>query len=99
MKNEIMQDFRAQYAVLRSHWQAPDAQLTGYDRWVAEANNASFAAQAAYDDWVPAFMALFEQQDQDWPRFYAAVRQLADLPAAQRQQALQKLTPETPPHA
>ena len=81
MKNDIMQDFRAQYAVLRSHWQAPAALLAGYDRWVAEANNASFAAQAAYDDGVPAFMALFEQQGSDWPRFYAAVQQLARMPA------------------
>lgn len=99
MKNDIMQDFRARYAVLRSHWQAPAAQLAGYDRWVAEANNASFAVQAAYDDGVPAFMALFEQQGGDWPRFYAAVQQLARLPAAQRQQALKNLTPETTPHA
>ena len=99
MKNDIMQDFRAQYAVLRSHWQTPTAQLAHYDRWVAEANNASFAAQAAYDDGVPAFMALFEQQGGDWLRFYAAVRQLARLPAPQRQQALKNLTPETTPHA
>ena len=99
MKNDIMQDFRAQYAVLRSHWQAPATQLVHYDRWVAEANNASFAAQAAYDEWVPAFTALFEQQGGDWPRFYAAVRQLARLPAPQRQQALKNLIPETTPHA
>lgn len=99
MKNEIMQNFRAQYAALRSHWQVPDTQLSGYDRWVAQANNASFAAQAAYDDWVPAFLALFEQHGRDWPRFYAAVQQLAGLPAAQRQQTLQDLTPEPSPHA
>ena len=96
MKNDIMQDFRAQYAVLRSHWQAPATQLAGYDRWVSEANNASFAAQAAYDEWVPAFMELFEQHGRDWPRFYAAVEQLALLPLPQRQQVLKNLTPETP---
>ena len=96
MKNDIMEHFRAEYAVLRSHWQAPAVQLAHYDRWVAEANNASFAAQAAYDDGVPAFIALFEQQGRDWPRFYAAVQQLARLPAPQRQQALKNLIPETP---
>lgn len=96
MKNDIMDDFRAQYAVVRRQWQAPAAQLVHYDRWVAEANNASFAAQAAYDDGVPAFLALFEQQGGDWPRFYAAVQQLARLPAAQRQQSLKNLTPERP---
>ena len=35
----------------------PQRQLAGYDRWVAKTNNASFAAQAAYDELVPAFEA------------------------------------------
>lgn len=96
MKKDIMDDFRAEYAVLRSHWQPSATLWSGYDRWVAEANNASFAAQAAYDDWVPAFLALFEQQGRDWNRFYAAVQQLARLPTPQRQQTLENLTPETP---
>ena len=32
------------------------------DRWVAQANNASFGAQAAYDELVPGFEALFERE-------------------------------------
>ena len=43
----------------------PHTQLAGYDRWVAKANNASFAAQAAYDELVPAFEALFEREGRD----------------------------------
>lgn len=53
--------------------------MAAYDRWVARANNASFAAQAAYDEWVPAFEALFEREASG-PRFYDAVRQLAQQP-------------------
>jgi predicted aminopeptidase len=68
-----------------------------YDRWVAKANNASFAAQAAYDELVPAFQALFEREGRDWSRFYDAVRQLARQPLAQRHAALRALQPSPEP--
>ncbi len=61
----------------------------GYDNWVASANNASFAALAAYDDLVPAFEALFARLGSDWPRFHAEVQRIAKLgDKAQRRQAL-----------
>ncbi|MFY3383323.1 aminopeptidase [Paracidovorax sp. MALMAid1276] len=100
MKNRAMQTFRDDYAALRAHWLAPPggaaplattAQVAGYDRWVAEANNASFAAQAAYDELVPAFEALFEREARDWPRFYDAVRRLTRLPLPERHDTLRAL--------
>lgn len=106
MKNEAMQAFHAEYAALRAQWLQPQgggmplattAQVAGYDRWVAKANNASFAAQAAYDELVPAFQALFEREGRDWPRFYDAVRQLARQPLAQRHAALRALQPPPEP--
>ncbi|MCL4770376.1 MAG: aminopeptidase [Burkholderiaceae bacterium] len=93
MKSGAMQDFRAQYAVLRERWLAQGARVEGYDRWVAQANNASFAAQAAYDAWVPAFEALFAQQGQRWDAFYDAVRHLAALPQDERHARLRALLP------
>ena len=96
MKSVAMQDFRARYAVLRERWLAQGARVEGYDRWAAQANNASFAAQAAYDAWVPAFEALFAQQGQRWDAFYDAVRHLAALPQDERHARLQALLP--PPH-
>ena len=105
MKTEAMNGFRAEYANLRAQWLRPHgatplatpAQVAGYDRWVAKANNASFAAQAAYDEWVPAFEELFEREGQDWHRFYDAVRQLSQQPPAQRHAALKALVaPPTP---
>ncbi|HNZ90519.1 MAG TPA: aminopeptidase [Acidovorax sp.] len=109
IKNEAMQRFRDDYAALRTGWLAapqgqpgalPAAQLAAYDRWVARANNASFAAQAAYDEWVPAFEALFEREGRQWPRFYDAVRQLAQQPEPQRHQSLRALpTPKETPGA
>lgn len=68
------------------------------DAWVAQANNASFAALGAYEDWVPAFVSMHQQAGGDWPRFYDAVRALARLPAAQRQAALCAALPPTSPH-
>ena len=53
------------------------------DGWVARANNASFGAQSAYDDLVPAFEALYQREGRDWPRFHAAVRRIAALPHAE----------------
>ncbi len=88
LKAQAMQDFRTQYAALRAGWGG----YAGYDQWVAMANNASFAAQAAYDDLVPAFEALFAQQSGDWPAFYDAVRRLAALPPGERTRRLQELT-------
>jgi predicted aminopeptidase len=87
MKVKAMQDFRASYAQLKVGWGG----FSGYDAWVARANNAAFGAQAAYDEWVPAFEALFAQQGQNWPRFYAAVTRLSQLPVAERQRALNHL--------
>ena len=123
-KNEVMKNFRDQYAQLKASWteasgaaagrplglpsgstqnampmaasSAAAARFSGYDAWVANANNASFGAQAAYDELVPDFEALFgrisnaaaQQPGDPWPRFYAAVKRLADMPAPQRRRVL-----------
>lgn len=71
----------------------------GYERWFAQANNASFALLAAYDEWVPAFLRLFDQQGRDWPRFHAAVERLAPLTPTQRRAVLAGLSTGTPDEA
>ena len=47
---------------------------------------------AAYNQQVPAFEALFEREGRDWPRFHAAVKDLAARPKAERDAALAALT-------
>ncbi|CAN5882774.1 aminopeptidase [soil metagenome] len=89
MKQAALDDFRARYAALRASWPGP--RQGAYDGWVARANNAMFGAQAAYDDLVPNFEALFEQQGRDWPRFYAAVKRLAAMEKPHRTAALAAL--------
>ena len=73
---------------MRASWPGDPARFRGYDRWVEQANNASFGAQAAYDDLVPGFEALFRREGGDWKRFYDAVKQLAKLPKEERHELL-----------
>lgn len=83
-KSKAIQRFHENYARLKAAWGG----FAGYDRWVARANNASFGALAAYDDLVPGFEALFEREGRNWPRFYDAVKRLADLSRDERHKAL-----------
>ncbi len=105
LKGAAMETFRSHYARLRAAWQdaspAP-LNLSGYDTWVANANNAAFGAQAAYDDLVPQFEALFRQNaalspdHSPWLAFYDSVRHLSQLPEGERRKALADLTHSKP---
>lgn len=90
LKQEAMRDFRARYAKLRESWGGDAARYRGFDLWVERANNASFGAQAAYDELVPGFEALFQREGQDWERFYDAVKRLAELPKEERHRLLKE---------
>ncbi|RGE45771.1 aminopeptidase [Comamonas testosteroni] len=114
IKSEVFNHFRTEYARLRAQWiEADEPLLTSdslrqryYERlaqtddWVAHANNASFGALAAYDDWVPAMSQWWKQLHQgqqpspeSWKTFYAQMRELSKLPAAERTQRLCALVP------
>ena len=89
-------DKRAGKAALKTQLDADIAALkttrwagfTGYDPWFAKANNAAFGLQAAYNELVPAFERVFDQQGGNFPRFYAEVKRLAALPMDERRAAL-----------
>lgn len=89
-KGSAMTEFRARYATQREAWGG----YKGYDHWVEQANNASFGAQAAYDDLVPAFEALFQSGGQDFPRFFEAVRQVAKASPEDRLSQLREMSPD-----
>ena len=91
LKQRTLREFREEYARLRSLWPGDPARYRLYDRWVAEANNAAFGAQAAYDDLVPGFEALFAREGRDFQRFYDAAKRLAALPKAQRHERLKEM--------
>jgi predicted aminopeptidase len=88
-KEAIMAQFRAEYEQMKQQAGGDPRVWRGYDRWVREANNAFFGAQAAYDDLVPGFEALFHQNGDDWTRFYAAARDLAKLTKEERHERLE----------
>lgn len=63
-----------------------------YDAWIeSPLNNAKLLPFGLYDQWVPAFARLFEQEGRDWPAFYAAVAALGRLPEADRRTQLERL--------
>ena len=81
----LMQRMREEYAALRD---GPWHGFSGYDAWMARANNASLGVLAAYNELVPGFERLYEREGRDLPRFYAAVRALAELPKDERRATL-----------
>jgi predicted aminopeptidase len=81
--------FRRDYRVMRDSQWAGDKR---YDAWVnAPLNNARLLPFGLYDQWVPAFAALFRQVKGDWPQFYVRVEQLGGLPTEKRKAALREL--------
>ena len=90
LKAQVYAGFRDEYARLRSAWGGDPARYRGYDLWVERANNAAFGAQAAYDDLVPGFEALFNREGRDWRRFYDAAKRLAAQPRAERHNLLKE---------
>ena len=81
-KAQIFADMRRHYEHLRDiEWHG----YAGHDHWFdTPPNNAKLLPFGLYDRGVPAFAALFKQCDDDWMRFYAAVREIGGEPAAQR---------------
>jgi predicted aminopeptidase len=84
-KEELMAAMRSDYATLKAtRWHG----FAGYDGWFERANNAAFGVQAAYNELVPQFEALFERLGGDFDRFYAEVKVLAALPKQERRARL-----------
>lgn len=85
-KAATIEKLRMRYRQLRDRrW----AGYRGYDGWFeTPINNAKLAATAVYGEQVPAFLRLFDLCSGDYPRFYAAVQRIADLPKPSRAGAL-----------
>ncbi len=93
---QMRQRKAAEFERLRSEYrQLRDSQWAGdkrYDAWInAPMNNARLLPFGLYDQWVPAFAALFRQEGGDWVRFYAQVEKLGVLPVVERKTALKEL--------
>ncbi|WP_230473878.1 aminopeptidase [Dyella choica] len=88
-KQREIEDFRARYAAWRDQNWPNDHR---YDPWMAQPiNNATLLPFGLYDQWTPAFAALFKQVHEQWPRFYDRVRTLAKEPKSEREDSLRAL--------
>ncbi|WP_415772512.1 aminopeptidase [Pseudomonas sp. LB3P38] len=88
-KADEFERLRSEYRQLRDSQWAGDKR---YDAWInAPMNNARLLPFGLYDQWVPAFAALFRQVGGDWVKFYAAVERLGALPVGERKAALNAL--------
>ena len=92
-KAALFAEMRAEHAALKAgRWNG----YAGYDGWFVRANNAALGVLAAYNGQVPAFERVFERAGSDFPRFYAEVRRLAELPPEARRTALAEGAPNAP---
>jgi len=81
-KQLILEGLKAEYATLKIAWNGD----SGYDSWFKKSlNNADFIAVATYQQCVPAFEHLLHEADDELPRFYSAVKQLAQHKQAREQ--------------
>jgi predicted aminopeptidase len=80
---------RSEYRALRDQQWAGDKR---YDAWInSPLNNAKLLPFGLYDQWVPAFEALFRKVSGDWVAFYGEVERLGALPMVERRAELQSL--------
>ncbi|CAM3632027.1 Aminopeptidase [Pseudomonas reidholzensis] len=91
---------KAEFERLRlAYRQLRDSEWAGdkrYDAWMyAPMNNAKLLPFGLYDQWVPAFAALFAEVGGDWARFYQRVEELGGMPVEQRKAVLGKLNAAT----
>lgn len=94
-KARIFATLKSDYLKLKDSW----AGYSGYDRWFAEPlTNAHLSSVATYNDFLPGFRSLLEQQ-QSFSRFYAAVQALALLETPQRHARLAQLGAAAAIHA
>ncbi|HET7598570.1 MAG TPA: aminopeptidase [Burkholderiales bacterium] len=90
-KEAIISEMISEYHALKEQWNG----FSGYDAWFARRpNNAQIASVALYTRLVPAFRALLDKNGGDLPRFYAAVKNLANQSKDERTASLESLSPD-----
>ncbi|MDH5324115.1 MAG: aminopeptidase [Gammaproteobacteria bacterium] len=90
-KADIIAVMHQEYAQLKQSWGGDDR----YDKWFAkDVNNARLGAVATYQDYVPAFTRLLEQNRNDLSAFYQAAAAIGDLDKDERSKAIEALLSE-----
>jgi len=80
-KQGVIDDMQSDYQVLKESWGG----FAGYDGWFSrDINNARLISVATYRRLIPAFSAIYVDVDRSLPAFYEKAKELAKLPAEQR---------------
>ncbi len=88
LKNELLEELQKDYKNLKeTEWN----NYRGYDLWFSEINNAKLLSVVMYEEYVPVFKKLFEENQRDFKKFYDQVRVLAALPKNERDYKLNQL--------
>ena len=85
-KQQVFIELQEEYTKLKHQQWNKDKR---YDNWMAQPlNNAHLALVATYHDLVPAFQSQLENVQSDLPDFYKQMKELAELPKAERHERL-----------
>ena len=88
-KTAIFLQLKKDYRLLKKGWN----NYRGYDAWFdRKLTNASLVPISSYYDYVPAFQALLQRNQNNLVAFYRAARRLAEQTPANRKAALIRLT-------
>lgn len=86
-KNRLFDRLGNDYISLKKKWNG----FSGYDPWFRkDLNNAKLASVSVYNDYVPAFLNMLEQEKGDLEKFYRRCLVLADLPKEEREATLRQ---------
>jgi len=87
-KRKEFDRLKMEYSQLKKRWKG----YAGFDHWFDnELNNAHLASVATYDRFVPAFLRLLRDSNNDLKAFYLSCKQLGALPQDERTAKLKLL--------
>lgn len=74
--------------------QADEFKAFSYASWFERPlNNAHLLGVRRYNNWVPTFLQIFDEEGRNWPKFFNKVKEIADFSPEERGQYLQSRAP------
>ncbi len=85
-KEALQDEMRAAYRELNASWGG----IGAYDAWFARSlNNAQLSTVSSYNELVPAFEGLLQDQANDLQAFYGMIQEIAELSREDREDRMQ----------
>lgn len=75
--------------------QADEFKAFSYASWFERPlNNAHLLGVRRYNNWVPTFRQIFNEEGRNWPKFFNKIKEIADFSSEERGQYLQSRSPK-----